>query len=125
MNDIALPKEGEIPNVNLSKHATFLASYGTNKDDYEFCMTEYLRMNGIYWSLTAMDLMGKLDVMDRNDIIKFIQQCQHDNGGVGASICHDPHLLYTLSAVQVTYLLLGKVYNRVTFKFYYLDTVPL
>lgn len=58
-------------------------------------------MNGIYWSLTAMDLMGKLDTMDKKGIIDFIKQCQHDNGGIGASIDHDPHLLYTLSAVQV------------------------
>ena len=101
MNDVALPKDKDIPVLDLVKHAHFLASYGTNKDDYEFCMTEYLRMNGIYWSLTAMDLMGKLDVMDRKDIIKFIKQCQHENGGIGASIYHDPHLLYTLSAVQV------------------------
>ena len=101
MNDIVLPKEGDIPNLLLTKHANFLAAYGNNKDDYEFCMTEYLRMNGIYWSLTAMDLMGKLDEMDRDGIVLFIKQCQHENGGIGASVDHDPHLLYTLSAVQV------------------------
>lgn len=105
MNDIVLPKDGDIPALQLTKHANFLAAYGTNKDDYEFCMTEYLRMNGIYWSLTAMDLMGKLSEMDRNGIIDFIKQCQHDNGGIGASIDHDPHLLYTLSAVQVSKVL--------------------
>ena len=66
-------------------------------------MTEYLRMSGIYWSLTAVDLMGSLERMDRNGIIDFIKQCQHDNGGIGASIDHDPHLLYTLSAVQVQF----------------------
>jgi geranylgeranyl transferase type-2 subunit beta len=102
MNDIVLPKEADIPNLLLPKHASFLAAYGNNKDDYEFCMTEYLRMNGIYWSLTAMDLMGKLGEMDRDGIILFIKQCQHENGGIGASVDHDPHLLYTLSAVQVS-----------------------
>ncbi len=48
-----------------------------------------------------MDLMGKLSEMDRDGIVLFIKQCQHENGGVGASVDHDPHLLYTLSAVQV------------------------
>ena len=109
MNDIVLPKEGDIPCLQLLKHASFLAAYGTNKDDYEFCMTEYLRMSGIYWSLTAMDLMGKLGEMDRNEIIEFVKQCQHENGGIGASIDHDPHLLYTLCAVQVHSNL--KIYN--------------
>lgn len=68
-------------------------------------MTEYLRMSGIYWSVTAMDLMGKLEMMNREEIIEFIKQCQNENGGIGASIDHDPHILYTLSAVQVmTYI---------------------
>lgn len=102
MNDIVLPKDSEIPSLQLSKHSNFLAAYGTNKNDYEFCMTEYLRMNGIYWSLTAMDLMEKLGDMDKARIIDFIKQCQYEDGGIGASIDHDPHLLYTLSAVQVT-----------------------
>ena len=98
-----LPKDDAIPGLLLTKHADFLAAYSSNKDDYEFCMTEYLRMSGIYWSLTAVDLMGSLERMDRNGIIDFIKQCQHDNGGIGASIDHDPHLLYTLSAVQVQF----------------------
>lgn len=65
-------------------------------------MTEYLRMSGIYWGLTAMDIMGELDRMNKRDIIYFIQECQDSNtGGFSASIGHDPHLLYTLSAIQV------------------------
>ena len=64
-------------------------------------MTEYLRMNGMYWGLTVMDLMGQLDRMNKDEVIEFVQQCQHDCGGFGASIGHDPHLLHTLSAVQV------------------------
>lgn len=124
MNDIVLPKESEIPGLQLSKHANFLAAYGTHKDDYEFCMTEYLRMNGIYWSLTAMDLMGKLDDMNRTEIIEFIKQCQHGCGGVGASIDHDPHLLYTLSAVQVLKPLFLSTF-LLPFQVYILDSVPL
>lgn len=65
-------------------------------------MTEYLRMSGMYWGLTAMDLMGHLQYMDRTQIIEFIGQCvDPSSGGISSSIGHDPHLLYTLSAVQV------------------------
>lgn len=66
-------------------------------------MSEYLRMSGIYWGLTVMDLMGQLDRMNREEILTFIKSCQHECGGISASIGHDPHLLYTLSAVQVTF----------------------
>jgi geranylgeranyl transferase type-2 subunit beta len=66
-------------------------------------MTEYLRMSGIYWGLTAIELMGHLERMNKQEILDFIKECQDDSGGVSASIGHDPHLLYTLSAVQVKF----------------------
>uniref|UniRef100_T1IYZ5 Geranylgeranyl transferase type-2 subunit beta n=1 Tax=Strigamia maritima TaxID=126957 RepID=T1IYZ5_STRMM len=87
----------------LKKHADYIASYGDKKDDYEYCMTEYLRMSGIYWGITAMDLLGQLNRMDKQIILEFIAKCQHDCGGISASIGHDPHILYTLSAIQVFY----------------------
>uniref|UniRef100_A0ABZ3NN91 Geranylgeranyl transferase type-2 subunit beta n=1 Tax=Rattus norvegicus TaxID=10116 RepID=A0ABZ3NN91_RAT len=86
----------------LEKHADYIASYGSKKDDYEYCMSEYLRMSGVYWGLTVMDLMGQLHRMNKEEILVFIKSCQHECGGVSASIGHDPHLLYTLSAVQVS-----------------------
>ena len=72
----------------------------------EYCMTEYLRMSGIYWGLTAMDLMHSLERMNKQEVLQFVRDCQHECGGVGASVGHDPHLLYTLSAVQVSFLAL-------------------
>ena len=65
-------------------------------------MSEYLRMSGVYWGLTVMDLMGQLHRMNREEILVFIKSCQHECGGISASIGHDPHLLHTLSAVQVS-----------------------
>ena len=67
----------------------------------EYIMTEYLRMNGIYWGLTAIALMGGLNRMKQSEVLDFVKQCQHECGGVGSSVGHDPHLLCTLSAVQV------------------------
>lgn len=65
-------------------------------------MTDYLRMSGIYWSLTALDLMGDGHLLNKEDIIEFIKQCQDaDSGGISPSVKHDPHMLYTLSAVQI------------------------
>ncbi|CAD7682529.1 unnamed protein product [Nyctereutes procyonoides] len=85
----------------LEKHADYIASYSSKKDDYEYCMSEYLRMSGIYWGLTVMDLMGQLHRMNREEILTFIKSCQHECGGISASIRHDPHLLYTLRAAQI------------------------
>lgn len=66
-------------------------------------MTEFLRMSGIYWGATALDILGQLDRLDKQSIIDFIKKCQCPvSGGISACEGHDPHLLYTLSAVQVS-----------------------
>lgn len=68
-------------------------------------MTEFLRMSGVYWGVTALDIMGQVDRIDRTTIIEFIKRCQNPiTGGVSPCEGHDPHILYTLSAVQVSIL---------------------
>uniref|UniRef100_A0A672FQ34 Uncharacterized protein n=1 Tax=Salarias fasciatus TaxID=181472 RepID=A0A672FQ34_SALFA len=78
----------------LDKHADSIAAYGSKKDGYESTLWEYLRMSGIYWGPTVMDLVNQAE------IAHFIKAPQHEYGGISASIRPDPHLLYTLSAVQ-------------------------
>jgi geranylgeranyl transferase type-2 subunit beta len=88
--------------LQLPKHAEFLAKYGASKTDYEFCMTEFLRMSGMYWGLTALDLMGQLESVARDEVVSFIRECFDEvSGGFSPAKHHDPHILYTLSAVQI------------------------
>lgn len=98
-HDIELPKP--VPDLLLEKHANFLLSYGTDKDEYMYCTTEHIRMSGMYWGLTALDLMGKLEQINRNEVFEFIAQCQSESGGIAATLQHDPHILHTLSAIQI------------------------
>eukprot|EP00026_Physarum_polycephalum_P009039 Phypoly_transcript_09149.p1 GENE.Phypoly_transcript_09149~~Phypoly_transcript_09149.p1 ORF type:complete len:252 (+),score=29.28 Phypoly_transcript_09149:78-833(+) len=83
------------------KHKQFIKALDSKKDDFEYWATEHLRMNGMYWGITAMHLMRSLHEIDREQTIDFVKKCQHTNGGFGGNIGHDPHLLYTLSAVQM------------------------
>jgi geranylgeranyl transferase type-2 subunit beta len=64
--------------------------------------SEYLRMSGVYWCVTAMDIMGELPRMTRQDIVDFVRACQKPSGGLSSTPTHDEHLLHTLSAVQVS-----------------------
>lgn len=60
VNDIAV-NENAPSTFLLEKHSDYLAAYGSKKNDFEYCMTEYLRLSGVYWGLTAMDVLGQLD----------------------------------------------------------------
>jgi hypothetical protein len=72
-----------------------------NKDSFGYYATEHFRLSGVYWGVTALQLVGKLDLMDRDEVVEWVLSCRHANSGFGGSERHDPHLLYTLSALQL------------------------
>ena len=94
-------KETSSKELLLEKHLEFIATYGKTHDVYEFEVSDFLRMSGLYWSLTFLDLSKSLDRLDREEIIAFVKRNQHITGGFSPCDGHEPHLLYTLSAVQV------------------------
>lgn len=86
----------------LDKHIQFICEFGKSRDTYVYGMSDYLRLSGMYWSLTALDLMGASDKMQAADVVAYIASCQDPrSGGFSASVGHDPHLLHTLSAIQL------------------------
>ena len=88
-----------------SAHVKYIQSLDTRKEEYDYWLTEHLRLNGLYWGLTALHLLRRPDALPRDQAIDFVLSCQHENGGFGAAPGHDPHMLYTVSAVQIFALL--------------------
>ncbi len=71
--DAVIPEDA--PNSPmLDEHARFILKYDEDKEEYEFVMSEFLRINAVYWALTAMELMGQRDKIDREEV---------SNGGGG------------------------------------------
>ncbi|KAI4131319.1 MAG: hypothetical protein LQ338_001274 [Usnochroma carphineum] len=91
---------GELPLV-VEKHVRYIQSLEKRKDELEYWLTEHLRLNGVYWGLTALHLLRHPDALPRVETIKFVLSCQHAGGGFGAAPGHDAHILYTVSAVQL------------------------
>ncbi|KNC76590.1 hypothetical protein SARC_10918 [Sphaeroforma arctica JP610] len=88
--------------LHTDAHVKYLAAFGKSQDDYEYHMSEHLRLNGIYWSLTALDMCHKLDEsVDVDEVFAFVMACQHPSGGFGAAEGHDAHILFSLSAIQI------------------------
>jgi len=100
VKDAVIPEDAP-KQLLLDKHVSYIKAYEDKKNDYEYIMSSYLRMSGIYWGITAMSMMKRLDLMNREAIIEFVESCVHPCGGYSASVHHDPHILYTLSAVQI------------------------
>lgn len=85
----------------IEKHVKYIQGLDTAKEELDYWLSEHLRLNGIYWGLTACHLLGYPNALVRKDVIKFTLSCLHGSGGFGAAPGHDSHMLYTVSAVQI------------------------
>ncbi|KAK7061562.1 rab geranylgeranyltransferase [Favolaschia claudopus] len=75
---------------------------GKSTDDYAYHLTAHLRLNAIYWGLTALFTMGHPEALDKEEVIAYIQSCWDERaGGFGAHPGHDAHIHATLSAIQI------------------------
>lgn len=68
-----ITKDAKIPDdapqeLLFDQHLEFLLKYGKDKDDYDYVMSEFLRINGVYWVLTAVEIMGKGSELDRDGV---------------------------------------------------------
>jgi len=113
-------KQLDYKNILLQeKHKQNIKQLDEKTDTFEYWATEHLRVSGIYWGLSAMDIMKALPEMNKEKVIEFVIACQNTNGGFGGSPTHDSHLLYTLSAIQVMCIFdsLDKIHIEQTVKF--------
>eukprot|EP01083_Nonionella_stella_P126771 383895_1 len=93
-----------------TKHIQFVLKLQKSKESYEYAQMQHMRMQVFYWALCFLDLTKSLHHITSNnskqEIIAFVEQCYvAEVGGFGGNIDLDAHLLNTLSAVQIIYLL--------------------
>lgn len=64
-------------------------------------------MSGIYWSLTALELLGARvdDFMPEDELVAWVLDCRNADGSFSPCPGHDGNLLSTLSAVQILAIL--------------------
>lgn len=91
----------EVPALATEAHVKYVQSLDSKTDEFDYWLTEHLRLNGVYWGLNALHLLRRPDALPRQETIDFVLSCQHENGGFGAAPGHDAHMLSTVSAVQV------------------------
>ncbi|XP_066352514.1 geranylgeranyl transferase type-2 subunit beta 1-like isoform X3 [Miscanthus floridulus] len=88
--------------LTADQHVRYIVTVEKKKDSFESLVMEHIRLNGAYWGLTTLDLLHKLHAVDAAEVVDWIMSCYHpESGGFGGNVGHDPHVLYTLSAVQV------------------------
>ena len=81
MSQAASASAATVPTFVREKHVEYILSLEKkDKDSFESFVTEHLRMSGLYWGITALDVLKQADRMGKDKIIAFILACQHENG---------------------------------------------
>lgn len=87
------------------KHVEYLSGLEKqDKNSYEYCITEHIRMQGIFWCLGAADILSVRDkiIPDKPKLIAWVLSCYHDHcGGFSGNVGHDANVIDTQSAVYV------------------------
>ncbi|CEP64678.1 Rab geranylgeranyltransferase BET2 LALA0_S13e00474g [Lachancea lanzarotensis] len=88
--------------LDKESHIRYIASLDSKRDDYEYWLSEHLRLNGVYWGLTALCVLDAKDTFNRSEIISFVLSCWDTKAGAFAAFPgHDAHVLTTLSGIQI------------------------
>lgn len=86
----------------IPMHVAFVEALDKKRDSLAYHFTTHLRMNGVYWGLTALEILGRPEVLDRQALIDFVFSCWNDEtGGFGSFPAHDAHVHSSLSAIQI------------------------
>jgi hypothetical protein len=55
-----------------------------NTDDLAYHLTAHLRLNAVYWGLTALSILGQPGALDREELVAFVLSCWDDAAGARA-----------------------------------------
>ena len=53
------------PPLATDAHVSYIQSLNTHTDEYEYWLTEHLRLNGVYWGNASLHLLGRPDGVPR------------------------------------------------------------
>lgn len=114
-------------NVSLEDHVKYVLNLEaeTNQSDL-FYFTDHKRLSGVYWAISSLALLGKQDSLPQARIVDYVMSCYHADislhvskpsradsvpkekrepvkpmAAFAGNTNQDPHMLYTLSGVQV------------------------
>ena len=52
-----------------------------SQDDLAYHLTSHLRLNAVYWGLTALCIMEHKDALDRQQLLDFVMSCWDEKAG--------------------------------------------
>ena len=66
LKEYVLPADlGPRAQLLTDKHAAYIVGFAQQTDTFEYYATEHFRLSGVYWGVTALALLGRLDALNK------------------------------------------------------------
>lgn len=86
-------------------HVRYIVALASHTTSLTYHLTTHLRLNAIYWALTALFLFRAPDALVQDDVVAYVLKCfDKEQGGFGAHPKHDAHILATLSGLHILFM---------------------
>ena len=72
-----------IPDFYYDKHVKYIHKVANDVESFEYLVSQYLRMSGVYWGISAMRVLGKNLQLEMNSssIVEWVLRCQDPESG--------------------------------------------
>ena len=100
--------------VKIEEHVEFIKTLLIKEESFEYLQMAHLKTSAIYWSLAASILLNSFEEIypeeKQTALLEYLGRVYgwEDGGFAGNEGANDSHLLFTLSAIQIMTILLGK-----------------
>lgn len=89
--------------IDVDKHVSFILGLEQKtKISDALYFTDHKRLSGVYWAISSLSLLQRLDDLPQQRILDYVMTCYNsERAAFAGNTDQDPHLLYTLSGIQI------------------------
>lgn len=93
----------DVQPVDVDKHVSYILDLEQKtKTSDALYFTDHKRLSGVYWAISSLSLLRRLDDLPRERILDYVMTCYDSEvGAFAGNTNQDSHLLYTLSGIQI------------------------
>lgn len=67
--------------VLIPLHVKHILKLSSNTSSLAYHLSTHLRMNGVYWGLSALELMGHGEDLEADELVQFVVSCWDSQSG--------------------------------------------
>ena len=78
---LLVPLTDPTKDLLIPLHVKHIMKLSSNTTSLAYHLSTHLRMNGVYWGLMALEIMGRGDELKTDELVEFVMSCWDSRSG--------------------------------------------